>query len=380
MKNFIIIFLASIALYSCGNTEEQPQDKKAILETINNYKMEIVEIEGKINDLNSSLVSMEGQSNQGSILVGIITMKAEPFTHYIDITGNVESHMQANISPELNGLINNIYVKEGQYVKKGTKLASIDTEMTQNSIEEVETQLELAKSIYKKQKQLWDKKIGSEIQYLQAKTKKESLEKKLKTLHSQLKKAIITAPFSGIIETVNKKVGEFGSPNMPLFYMVNLEDLKITANISESFLPYVNVNDEVTVKFPTFPNMEQKSNISVIGSVVNPNNRTIELQIPINNKDKKLIPNIIAQVKLADQYFDTAFVVPSIVVKNDAHGETYIYTVEENEGQLFAQKKTITTGKSYGNKTMVLSGLKQGDKVITKAYNLVKNGSRIRMK
>ena len=379
MKNFIIIFLASIALYSCGNTEDQPQDKRAILDEINTYKMEIVEIESKILKLNTSLVALEGESNQGSILVGTKTMISKPFTHYIDVIGNVESDMQAYISPELSGLIKSINVIEGEYVKKGTKMATIDTEMTENSIDEVKTQLELANSVYKKQKQLWDQKIGSEIQYLQAKSNKESLEKKLKTLRSQLRKANIIAPFSGYIETVKQKVGEFGNPSVPLFFIVNLDQLKITTNISESFLPYINVNDPVNVTFPTFPELNIKAKIGVIGTVVNPNNRTIKLQIPIDNVNKKLIPNIIAQIKVADQHFDGAFVVPSIVVKNDAHGKTYIYLVTEKDGKLYAQKQYITTGKSYGNKTMVTGGIKQDDMVITKAYNLVKNGSLIRL-
>ncbi|OYT10839.1 MAG: hypothetical protein B6I18_06995 [Bacteroidetes bacterium 4572_112] len=379
MKKLIIILFASITLYSCSNTDEQPKDKKAILDKIISYKMEIVEIEGKISQLDSNLIALEGESNQGSILVGTKTMLAKPFTHYIDVVGNVESDMQAYISPELSGLIKSINVIEGDYVKKGTNMATIDTEMTENSIDEVKTQLELAKSVYKKQKQLWDQKIGSEIQYLQAKSNKESLEKKLKTLRSQLRKANIIAPFSGYIETVKQKVGEFGNPNVPLFYIVNLDKLKITANISESFLPYINVNDPVSITFPTFPDLNIKAKIGVIGTVVNPNNRTIKLQIPIDNTNKKLIPNIIAKINVADQYFNEAFVVPSIVVKNDAHGKTYIYLVAEKDGKFYAQKQYITTGKSYGNKTMVTGGIKQDDQVITKAYNLVKNGSLIRL-
>jgi len=380
MKKYITILIAILALVSCNNTDNQPQNKKVILDEINSHKMEIVEIQGKIDNLNTILQEMEGSSTQGSILIGIEKIAAKPFTHFINVTGNVESHKQAYISPELNGVIEAIYVKEGDYVSKGTKLAVSDTEMTHNAIDEVNTQLDLATSVYSKQKELWDQKIGSEIQYLQAKSNKESLEKKLKTLHSQLKMAIIEAPFSGHIETVNQKVGEFGSPNVPLFFVVNLDELKITADISESFLPYLNVNDDVTLTFPTFPDMVIEAKIGVIGTVINPNNRTIKIQIPIDNIDKKLIPNIIAKIKVADQKVADAFIVPSIVVKNDSHGASYIYIVRDEDGKQYAQKRIITTGKSYGNTTMVVSGLKVGDLVITQAYNLVKNGSLVRLK
>ncbi|RLD46598.1 MAG: hypothetical protein DRI86_02775 [Bacteroidetes bacterium] len=380
MKKYLVFFIVLIALVSCNGGEEKLQDKKAILDKINSYKMEIVDIEGKISNLNSILDTISGASKQGSILVGIEKMVSKPFTHYISVNGNVESQMQAYISPELNGLIKYIYVKEGQYVKVGQKLASVDTEMTQNAIDEVKTQLELAKSIYAKQKQLWDQNIGSEIQYLQAKAKKESLDKKLKTLHSQLRMAVIKAPFSGYIEAVNQKVGEFGSPNKPLFFIVNLKELKVTANISESLLPYINTNDKVEITFPTFPSMKIESKIAVVGTVVNPNNRTIKIQIPIKNSNKKLIPNIIAQIKLSDKHFDEAFIVPAIVVKNDAKGRTYIYIVREEDGKYFSQRQYVVTGISYGNTTMITDGIKSGDIVITKAYNLVKNGSSIQLK
>jgi len=380
MKKYIIILVAIFSIVSCKTGDEEPKGQKEILEKINSYKMNIVELEGKISDLNSKLAGLDVSSTQGSILVGLESIKAKEFTHYLDVTGSVEPQLQAYISPELNGLIKTIKVKEGDYVKKGDLLAIIDTEMTLNTIEEVKTQLELAKAIYNKQKELWDQKIGSEIQYLQAKSKKESLEKKLITLRTQIQKASIKAPFSGHIETVAQKVGEFGSPNKPLFFLVNLDDLKIIANISESFLPYIHVNDLVSVKFPTYPKIKISARIGVIGSVINPNNRTIKIQVPIKNIDKDLLPNITAQIKVVDQYFEAAFVVPSIVVKNDANGNKYVYVVSTTDAGLFAKKKFITTGNSYGNQTMVLAGLNEGDKVITKAYNLVKNGSAIRLK
>lgn len=379
MKTYIAIFITILALASCKSGDDSLSGQKEILEQINIHKMKIVEIEGEIGKLEDQLKSLEISNIQGSILVGYNEIKAESFTHYLDVTGNVEAQLHAYISPELNGLIKTINVKEGDYVNKGTVLATVDTQVTLNTIDEVNTQLDLANSIYSKQKQLWDQQIGSEIQYLQAKSNKESLEKKLTTLRTQLRMATITAPFAGYIETVDQKVGEFGSPSKPLFYLVNLENLKISADVSETFLPYINTNDTVTVSFPTYTNLNMSAKISVIGSVINPNNRTFKISIPIKNENEKLLPNIIAKVKVADQHFETAFVVPSIVVKNNSIGEKYVYLIEKRDNKLFAKKQFITTGNSYGNKTMVLSGVKEGDQLITKAYNLVKNGSAIRL-
>ncbi len=378
MKIYLTIFIAIFALVGCKSGDGDLTDQKEILEQINTHKMEIVDIQGEISKLEDKLQDLDISNTQGSILVGVEEIKSESFTHYLDLTGNVEAQLHAYVSPEINGLIKTINVKEGDYVNKGAVLATVDTQITRNTIEEVKTQLELATSVFNKQKKLWDQEIGSELQYLQAKSAKESLDKKLNTLHTQIRMATITAPFSGYIETVAQKVGEFGSPSKPLFYLVNLEDLKVSADVSESFLPYINAKDTVALSFPTFANLSMTAKIGVIGSVINPNNRTFKIQIPIKNENKKLLPNIIAKVKVADQHFDSAFVVPSIVVKNNSLGEKYVYLVELRDNKMFAKKQLVTTGNSYGNKTMIISGVKDGDQLITKAYNLVKNGSAIR--
>ena len=215
--------------------------------------------------------------------------------------------------------------------------------MIRNSIDEVNTQLELARTLYKKQKELWDQNIGSEIQYLQAKSKKEALEDKLKTLNSQLEKATITAPFDAYVETVYQKTGEFASPGRQIFFLVNLKDLKVTADISEKYIPYIHIGDSVDISFPTFPDIHLREPISVIGSVVNPNNRTIKIQIYIHNDDYKLKPNIISSLSLSDQQVDSAIVIPAIVVKNDANGNNYVYVVKEDNGSIISQKTYIKT-------------------------------------
>ena len=261
MKTYIAIFITIFALVSCNSGDEDLNGQKEILEQINTHKMKIVEIQGEIGKLEDKLNDLDISNTQGSILVGIQEIQSQSFTHYLDITGNVEAQLHAYVSPELNGLIKTINVKEGDYVNKGDVLATVDTEVILNTIDELNTQLELAKSIYDKQKKLWDQEIGSEIQYLQAKSSKESLEKKLTTLHTQLRMATITAPFSGYIETVAQKVGEFGSPSKPLFYLVNLDELKVSADVSESFLPYINANDTVTLSFPTFTNLNMSAKL-----------------------------------------------------------------------------------------------------------------------
>jgi RND family efflux transporter MFP subunit len=366
------------SLVACNQT---PTDSTDIEKQIASYEVQISDLQDKIKELKTQLPTDENSNDENNkTLVGISTAEYTNFTHYLEVTGNVESQLEAFISPEINGLIKSINVEEGDFVKKGQLLASIDTDMIKNSIDEVKTQLELSKTVYNKQKELWDQNIGSELQYLQAKTNKNALENKLASLKTQLSKASIKAPFDAYVETVYQKIGEIGSPGRQIIHLVNLTDLKVTANISESYIPFIHKGDMVIVDFPTFPNKTINAKINVVGAVINPNNRTLEIQIPINNNDKLLKPNIIANIKLIDFSSDSALIVPSIVIKNDADNKNYIYVADERNGNLYAKKTYVKTGKSYGNKTMIIDGIKSGDKVIVQGYNLVKNSSLIKIK
>jgi RND family efflux transporter MFP subunit len=376
MNKYILLSLLGLGLISCNQTE----DAKSIQETITTKKMEIVELENSIHDLEKKLADLGKTHEKGSILVGTVEVEPQRFVHYLDVTGNVETKLEAYISPEINGLIKSIDIQEGDFVRKGQIMAQIDTDMIERNIDEVKTQLELAKTVYKKQKELWDQQIGSEIQYLQAKTNKQSLEKKLEALQTQLQKANIKAPFDAYVEIIYQKVGEMGNPARQLFHIVNLNKLKVTSNISESHLPYIHKGDTAHVSFAVYPDIQLYVPIDVIGSVINPANRTFEIQIAIPNDEKLLKPNIIANVQIRDHAYDSVVVVPSIIVKNDANGNNYVYVVYKKDGKAFAKKTYVTSGQSYGNKTMIVDGLNDSDQLIVQGYNLVKNGSSIRIK
>jgi RND family efflux transporter MFP subunit len=192
--------------------------------------------------------------------------------------------------------------------------------------------------------------------------------------------ATVTAPFDGIVEVVYQKAGEIGAPGRQILHLVSLQSLKVTADISESYLPYVHEGDTVIITFPTFPDITIQAPIKMVGSVVNPNNRTIKISSDVQNITNKLKPNIIAIIKIKDQEFNSALIIPSIVVKSDAKGQNYVYVVNNDSETTFAQKVFVKTGKSYENKTMVLSGLSVDQLLITQGYNLVKNGSLINVK
>ena len=377
MKNIFYIAFISLGLFACNSSSDDP---KQIEEEITQKKMEITKLETEIHELEKKLANQGLDLTRGQIIVSTKAIEPVKFVHYLDVVGNVETDLEAFVSPEINGIIEDILVKEGDFVKEGQILANIDTEMINKSIDEVSTQLQLAKTVYEKQKELWNQNIGSEIQYLQAKANMEGLQNRLESLQTQLRKAAVRAPFDAYVESVFQKMGEIGNPARQMFHLVNLNHLKVSSDISETHLPYIHKGDTAEIHFSIFPELVLHEPISVIGNVINPSNRTFEIQIHIPNKDNKLKPNIVATVKLIDHSYDSALVVPSIIVKNDAEGKTYVYVAEKKNDALIAQKRFVTVGQSYGNRTMITKGLQPGEEIIVQGYNLVKNGSLIRLK
>jgi RND family efflux transporter MFP subunit len=349
----------------------------------------ISEYQAEIDELNTKIVSLKEKqgkpatdeadaTTEKATIVSVKNITEEKFEHIFEISGSVEAIKSAFISPEINGQIIRVHVFEGQRVIQGQLLASLNSNVMKNNIAELETSLQLANTVYKKQKYLWDQKIGSEVQFLEAKNNKESLEAKLKTLKSQLDLTFVKAPFNGIIDEVYQKEGEMATPGVQLLQLVNLNKLYINADVSETYLPKISKNDIVTVEFPTFPDLQMKAAISRTTNVINPQNRTFNIQIKLDNKNEQLKPNIIAIVKITDFSSDAAIVVPSIIIKQDSNG-SYLYIAKEENGTTVAKKVYVTTGLSYNDNTIIEKGLKVGDKAIAAGYNLITEKEKIQI-
>jgi len=368
-RNILAVILIIFIATACQDKSQKPREElKALRTTLAETQKRIVELEEILNNDSSKVES-------NTVFVDLIKIKPDTFIHYITITGSVKSDNQAFISPEINGQIKKVLVKEGQRVKKGQSLVILNSEITQKTINEVKTNLDLARTVYKKQKELWDQGIGSEIQYLQAKNNMESLEGRLETLRAQKRMATIKAPYDGIIDNLFQHEGEMASPGRQVLQLVNLQKLKVYADMSERYLPYVHKNDMAKVSFPTYPNLKMEVPVFRVGNIINPANRTVRIQVNIKNTDNKLKPNIISNIKLQDFYSDTAIAIPSIIIKQDITGD-YVFVVrEESDGKLIAEKRYITTGVSHKAETLILKGLHPNEKIIFNGYNLVRNGS-----
>jgi RND family efflux transporter MFP subunit len=367
---------ALVILGACSDMSEKEQLKKNIAD----HKQQIRKLEQEVDKLETKLEKEYGSGAvKNKIAVNLKTVRYDTFRHFVRVNGKVEAVKNAFISPESNGRINDILVNEGEHVAKGELLVELNTSVTRNSIEEVKTSLELANEMFQKQKDLWNQNIGSEIEYLQARNRKESLEKKLETLQSQLEMARIRAPFSGIVDEILQKEGEMGMPGRQILRLVNLDKMEIEADVSEEYLSRIQKDDRVEVSFSAFPNLTRQLPISRIGNIIQPDSRTFTIEMFMDNPQHLIKPNLVAEVKINDFTADSALIVPSIIVKQDMKG-SYVYRVVKKGESLIARKTYVETGESYNDNTMITEGLTVNDKVITAGYNVVSNGLEVSVK
>lgn len=375
MKKLSLFLLAGL-MAACS----QDTGREEIRQKIAQYKKDRNALQQKINKLNDRLEEMEvSDAGTYKIPVFVKTMKPDTFSHFINANGTVEAVQDAFISPQTNGQITHIYVEEGDRVEKGALLAKLNTSVIRSNMQEINTNLELARETFEKQKRLWQDSVGSEMQYLEAKNRKENLENRLETLREQLDMSQIRAPFTGIVENISQKVGEMGSPGMQMLHLVNLTRLKVEAELAEQYMPYLQEGDQLNVHFPAYPGMVKKTPISREGSVIDKESRTFTIEARIDNYSGKIKPNQICIVKVRDYYNTAAFFIPSNVIKQDMQGD-YVYIVQDKEGTKVAHKVYVDKGRSYNNQTMITEGLEKGWKVITSGYTQVSEQSEIVVK
>jgi membrane fusion protein, multidrug efflux system len=379
---WLLVFSAMIFLGACSShsrESEKNQDAEAIRSQISEHNEEINRLTQKVSELERQLEQM-GERSNGRRMVPVTTeaLKHQPFSHFIKVNSSVEAVREATISPEINGQIKRIEVEKGQRVNAGQVVARLNTSVIESNIQEVKTSLQLARTVYERQQSLWEQEIGSEIQYLEAKNNYESLQTRLKTLESQMDMAVIRAPVPGIVDQIFAKEGELAMPGMPVMHIIDLGLLYINSDLSESFLPVVGTGEEVILRFPAFPDFEERVTVHRVGHMINPENRTFRMQLRITNPGERFKPNMVATVGVRTFHTDSALVVPSILVKQDTQGHfVYIATESETHG-LVARKAYIERGYDSEGRSMIRSGLHPGDRVIRQGHNQVSEGARIR--
>lgn len=371
IKLFSLLLSFGILFTACSSNEIA--EKKASLQE---KKAELADLKVEIKTLETELKVLAPETAEKGTAVYTTSLIPEAFSHSFEVNASLEAVQSALVSPEMNGQVTEILVKEGDKVKSGQILARLNTRVLESSKKELEVSLDLANQIYYRQQKLWNQKIGSEIDFLKAKNAKESLEAKLNTLKSQLEMAVITSPIQGIVDQIALKEGEMAIPGTAMMQVVNINAFYLQADVAEAHLASLKVGDPVEIYFPSFPELNKKSKIYRIGQIINPENRSFLAEVKLNNTDGFLKPNMLALTRFIDFYKKEALVVPTSIIKNDFRG-AYLYIVDERDDAFFAQKVYVETGYTMANKTHIISGLDFGQQIITEGYNKVVNGSRL---
>lgn len=372
-RYYALALTALMAVTACNKqVDDSPEGKRQRLSELKEQsakiKSEIAMLEAEIAKANPTAVTKK--------LVEADALNTQDFAHYVEVQGNVASEQNVMIAPEIPGVIIKRYVQVGDVVRRGQVIAEIDAESVRKNIAEIETRLELARTVYERQANLWNQKIGSEVQYLQAKNNMEALEKTLATVKTQLSKALVKAPIDGMIEDLMQNVGEMANPAMPMGRIVNIAQVEINAEVSEVYTTSIKRGDEVLVAFPAV-NKELPLKVNMVGQFINPTNRTFKIQMRTANPEGLLKPNSLAVIKIRDFFRKEAMVVPSFLIQQSSNGEQFVYVLRDKNGKKIAERVVIKTGKSYSGKTLVEQGLSIGDLIITKGYNEVVNGDEV---
>lgn len=369
-QSLFIPFLTVILLIGCG----APADKSAQLKKLKDQQ---VSLGKEIASLEKEVASTNPDStDQKSKEVIITALTPRRFDKYVQTQGSVESIDNIIISAKSPGVITNVYVREGDVVTKGQTLAQIDNSLVVKGIDELKSGLELSKTVYDRQKNLWDQKIGTEIQYLQAKNNKESLDRRLATLQEQLDMMKIKSLISGVVDEVEARVGQNTAPGAPAFRVINNSDLKISAKISEAYISSIKKGNNSLV---TFSDTDKRISapVSFVARNIDPLTRSfiVEIKLP---SSPDLRPNMTAVLRVIFDSVPSALCVPVNVVQ-EINGEKVVYVAESNGKQMVARKRVVKLDGIYDNLAQVISGLAAGDKVITFGYQGLIDGEFIKI-
>jgi membrane fusion protein (multidrug efflux system) len=376
MKSTIYTRLSVIAIAGvlAACSAATPEDKKAQLEKLKKQEQEITK---QIQQLESEIAKTNPDSTATvkSKEVSITELAPRKFDHYVQTQGSVDAEDNILVSAKSPGVVTSVYVKEGQQVSKGQVLAQIDNSVIIRSIEAQKSQLELAKTVFERQKNLWDQKIGTEVQYLQAKTNKESLEKQLESLNEQNDMTRIKAPISGTVDDVSIKIGENIAPGMPAVRVVNTSDLKLIANVSEAYVTNIKKGNSAVISIPELKK-EISAKVTFVGKTIDPLSRTFPVEIKLPS-DGDLRPNMTGVLKVIFHSEPSTLVVPVNVVQ-ELNKEKIVFIAETDGKRTVARKKVVTVEGVYDNLAQI-KGLKAGDKVITFGYQGLNDGQVIKI-
>ncbi|BDS14797.1 efflux RND transporter periplasmic adaptor subunit [Aureispira anguillae] len=382
MKNTLYLFAFAYLMLAvaCGSesevSNEAPKTLDEARKVLKEKRRVLKTLRGEISDVEAIIAKLDPNANKKKeVPVTVAKVTIKDFNHFVEVQGNVVPAEDPGMaSSETGGRIVELKVKEGQYVKKGDLIAKINLESIKKSIAQLDESLSLAQDIFKRQENLWKQKIGSEVQFLQAKSQVESLLKNKESMEYELTKANVYAPISGYVDMVMAKEGEMAGPGAPIVQILNTQKLKVVAAIPEIYLGKVKRGESVLLKFPALKE-EQKGRVMTIGRIINPANRTFEVEAAVNSRNGLLKPNLLATMLVNDYEVKDAIVVPDQLILQDVSGADYVMVLEGNK----AVKKVVKMGKGYNNETIIKTGLTGEETLLIKGARQVSDGDWVKV-
>lgn len=378
MKTYYTIALMTSLLMACSGEKngKSGSDLKSKQTQLAELKTQQAELTTKIKAIEADVNKLDPkkaeEARMKDVTVGPVT--AGTFRHYVELQGTIDAKNNVQVSPKSGGVVTAVYVKEGDRVWAGQPIARIDDQILRESLGEIKTQLSLATTVYQKQAALWNQQIGTEIQYLQAKSNREALERRLATLNVQLGQSTVASPISGVVDQVTVKVGQLASPGVGLVRVINLSLLKVVAKVADTYAGSVRKGDAITVEFPDL-NRKLNSRISFVATTVDPLSRTFTIEAPLPS-DNSLKPNMLARIKINDQTKVNAITIDQNLIQSTEKGQLVYVAVTEGNKKI-AKARTVKTGQSYGGRITVTEGLRAGDQVVTAGYQDLVDGQPI---
>jgi len=381
MKLYYILFIG-VLLASCQELQQSkdtvvPEDLAGKKEYLKLKQEEFKSLEREIKQLEKDIIELDPSAKKDVTLVTVDTLELSKFERFTTLQGNIISDDLVNASSEIGGRLLDVLVREGQSVRKGQLIAKVDLEAVENQISELNTSLDLAKTVYERQKRLWDQNIGSEIQFLQAKNNKERIEKSLESIQFQLSKQNVYSPASGVVERQVRQAGEITSPGGPIIQILNTYNVKIVVDAPESYLGIVKRGDYVDIKVPALEK-EFKGRVSLLGRVIDPANRTFKVEVNLNNSKGEYKPNLLAEMLVKELEQEDVIVVPLELIQREVSGDEYVYVVANPQAEEWKTKKVyVQTGESYDNNIVVEEGLSPNDLLVVKGARQILNNEFI---
>ena len=360
------------SLIESGDLDQLKKRKKEYVDAMNTMKVELNEINNGISLLDE---------NEKLTLVSKYEIQQTVFNTYIEAQANLKTRKNVIILPEFQGTLEKVLVREGQKVKKGQLLAEINDSGLNEQYEQMIIQADFAKENFERTQRLWDKNIGSEMQYLKSKTDYETSKKIVEQMKDRLSKTKIYAPFSGEIDEIISNVGSNLIPGVSqILRLVNLDRIYAESFVSEKYISFINEGTEAIVKIPLL-NAEIESSVNQTGNFINPSNRTFRIEVPMENFDNRIKQNLDAKIKINIYKKNDAIVIPLRIVREDALGKNFVYLMTENnkEGVYLTSKRFITLGNRSEDKVEVIEGLNLGDIVVLEGAYSVEDSQRVKL-